>query len=283
MSPWLLGFFAFSAYPIVYSAYLAFTDWDLFTDPSWIGFENFSTMAADRLFWQSLKVTFTYTAISVPLGVALALALAMLLNQPIRGVNLFRTIFYIPSVVSGVAVALLWAWVFNPEFGVLNNGLALLGITGPKWLFDEAWVLPALVLMHLWSVGGSMVIYLAALQGVPTELYEAARVDGAGWWARIWHITLPNISPVILFTLITGFIATFQTFTQAYVMTNGGPNNATLFYGLYLYNNAFRYTKMGYASALAWLLLLLVLVLTLILFVTARFWVHYDGDFDGGF
>ncbi len=239
-------------------------------------------MVADPLFWQSLKVTTVYTLLAVPLGIVFALALAMLLNRPIRGVNLFRTVFYIPSVISGVAASMLWAWVFNPEFGVLNGALRIVGIEGPKWLFDQQWVIPALVIMSLWSVGGSMIIYLAALQGVPTELYEAAQVDGAGPWRRFRHVTLPQISPVIFFTLITGLINSFQTFTQAYVMTNGGPQNASLFFGLYLYNNAFRYLKMGYASALAWTLLLIILALTGVLFLTARYWVHLDSDSEAG-
>jgi len=281
VSPWLIGFAVFSVYPIVFSLFLSFTEWDMIGDKTWVGMDNYQTMVADPLFWQSLKVTSFYTLFAVPLGVTLALALAMLLNQKIRGVNLFRTIFYIPSVISGVAAAMLWAWIFNPEFGVLNAGLELIGYEGPKWLYDPDFVIPALVVMSLWSVGGSMIIYLAALQGVPSELYEAATVDGAGWWRRFWHVTLPQISPVLFFTLVTGMINSFQTFTQAYVMTNGGPQNASLFYGLYLYNNAFRYMKMGYASALAWALLLIVLTLTLVTFVSARYWVHQETDSGG--
>lgn len=280
--PWVLGFLIFSIYPIVFSAYLAFSDWDIIGEKTWVGVRNFETMTNDPLFWQSLRVTGLYTLFAVPFGIIAALGLAMLLNQKIWGVNVFRTIYYLPAVISGVAASLLWAWIFNPEYGILNNALALIGIEGPKWLFDETWVIPSIVIMSLWSVGGSMVLYLAALQGVPTERYEAAKVDGAGWWARFRHITLPSISPVIFFTFITGLINSFQTFTQAYIMTSGGPNNASLFYGLYLYNTAFRYMKMGYASALAWVLLLIILILTLILFLTARLWVHYEADTKGG-
>lgn len=265
----------------MFSLYLSFTEWDMIGDKTWVGMDNYQMMLVDPLFWQSLRVTGFYTLFAVPLGVLFALGLAMLLNQKIHGVNLFRTVFYIPSVISGVAAAMLWAWIFNPEFGVLNAGLEMIGLEGPKWLYDPDFVIPALVVMSLWSVGGSMIIYLAALQGVPSELYEAATMDGAGWWRRFWHVTLPQISPVLFFTLVTGMINSFQTFTQAYVMTNGGPQNASLFFGLYLYNNAFRYMKMGYASALAWTLLLIVLSLTLVTFLSARYWVHQETDSGG--
>ena len=182
-----------------------------------------------------------------------------------------------PSVISGVAVALLWRWIFSGQFGLANLFLGYLGVEGPKWLTTEEWALPSLVIMSLWAVGGGMVIYLAGLQGISSEFYEAAEVDGAGWWSRLWHITVPLMTPALFFQLVTGVIAALQIFTQPFVMTNGGPNDATLFYVLYLYRNAFQYFKMGYASALAWVLFFYILVLTLLIFRSARTWVHYEG------
>jgi multiple sugar transport system permease protein len=205
----------------------------------------------------------------------------MLLNTKIRGLTWFRTIYYLPAVLSGVAVSFLWIWVFSADWGVLNYLLSLVGIQGPNWLTSERWALPALILMSLWGVGAGMVIYLAGLQGVPTELYEAAEVDGATWLRKFWHITLPLISPVILFQLILGLIAALQTFTQGYVMTEGGPNNATLFFALYLWRNAFQYLKMGYASALAWAIFAYILVLTLFVLRSSNAWVFYSGEIKG--
>lgn len=276
-SPWFIGFIIFTAGPIIASLILSFTDWDLVNLPRWIGFGNYRTLLDDPLFWQGLKVTSIYSLFSIPLGIAGGLTIAVLLNQKIKGLSVFRSIYYLPAIVSGVAVSLLWSWIFNPDFGVLNYLLSLIGIKGPGWIYDEKWALPSLIIMSLWGVGGGMVIYLASLQGVPTELYEAAIIDGASSWRRFWSITIPMISPVLFFQLIMGIIGSFQIFTQAYIMTNGGPNNATLFYVLYLYRNAFQWFKMGYASALAWVLFLIILALTIIQFKLANYWVYYEG------
>jgi len=272
----MIGFLVFQVIPIGTSAYLSLTDSKLIGTPHWIGLRNYVQMGQDPLFWQSLKVTTLYAMVAVPLGLATSLLLAMLMNQKIRGVTIFRTVYYLPAVISGVAVALLWRWIFNPEFGILNVLLDYLGIKGPNWLLDANWALPSLMLMSLWGIGGGIIIYLAGLQGIPTELYEAVEIDGGSGWAKFWHITIPMISPVIFFNLVTGVIWTFQEFTRVYVMTGGGPSNSTLFFGLYLYRNAFRYFEMGYASALAWVLLLVILALTIILFKTARWWVYYE-------
>jgi multiple sugar transport system permease protein len=275
-----LGFLAFQVVPIIMSGYLSFTDSKLVGIPKFIGFQNYINMSLDPLFWQSLRVTSLYALVSIPIGLVFSLLLAMLMNQKIRGVTFFRTVYYLPAVISGVAVALLWRWIFNPEFGVLNMVLSFVGIQGPNWLQDSNWALPSLMLMSLWGIGGGIIIYLAALQGIPSELYEAVEIDGGDGWQKFVHITIPLISPVIFFNMVTGIIGTFQEFTRVYVMTNGGPSNSTLFYGLYLYRNAFKYFEMGYASALAWVLLLIIMVLTLILFRTARFWVYYDNRGD---
>ena len=205
----------------------------------------------------------------------------MLLNTNIRGLSTFRTIYYLPAILSGVAVALMWRWIFSSDFGLINAALGVLGIQGPAWLADRAWIIPSFVVMRLWSVGGGMVIYLAGLQSIPTDLYEAAEIDGANWWKRIRHITLPMLSPTIFLQLIIGIIFSMQIFTEAFIMTNGGPANASLFFILYLYRKAFQDFQMGYASALAWLLFVVILAFTLILFRTAKYWVYYEGETEG--
>ncbi len=272
------GFLIFQAGPIGVSAFLSLTNSELVGTPAWVGLRNYSAMLHDPLFWQSLKVTVTYAVVAVPLGLALSLLVALLMNQNVRGISVFRTVYYLPSVISGVAVAVLWRWILNPEFGILNLLLGYLRIDGPNWLLDRQWALPSLILMSLWGIGGSMMIYLAGLQGIPTHLYEAVEIDGGGMWDKFAHVTIPMISPVVFFNLVTGIIWTFQEFTRVYVMTQGGPSNATLFYGLYLYRNAFRYFQMGYASALAWVLLLIILAMTLMLFRTSQLWVYYEGS-----
>ena len=280
--PWILGFVIFLVGPMIASLYFSFTEYKVVKPPVWLGLANYTRMFADNLFYHSLRVTATYTVFSVPLGIVAGIALAVLLNQVVRLGGLFRTVFYLPSVISGVAVAIVFAWIFNYRFGILNYFLSLVGIEGPNWLGHPRWVLWAFVLMSLWGVGGNTVIFLAALQGVPVQLHEAAQIDGANAWRRFWRITLPMISPAILFVLIMGVIGTLQTFTQAYIMTGGGPANATLFYLLYLYKNAFNWFEMGYASALAWVLFAIILILTLILMRSSARWVYYESAGERG-
>lgn len=281
LSPWLLGFLIFTLYPIVSSFVYSLTDYNITNPPRFIGLKNYVNLAHDELFYQSIKVTLYYTFLSVPLQLVVSLGLAILLNQKIPGMGVFRTALYLPSMVSGVVMSLLWLWIFNSEFGLLNYLLSLVGIKGPLWLLDERWVIPALILMSLWLMGGGMVVFLAALQGVPASLNEAAVLDGAGRWQRFKNVTLPMISPIILFQLIIGIIDSFQTFTQAMVMTrNGGPHYATYFYVFNLYINAFRNYKIGYASALAWILLAAVMLLTWLIIRSSDRFVHYEGGRD---
>jgi multiple sugar transport system permease protein len=274
---WIVGFVLFTGGPILASAVLSFTKYDIVTPPRWIGLANYNQLFTnDPLFWQSLRVTFVYSILAIPLGLIASMVLALLMNQKVRGIALWRTLYYLPSVISGVPVALLWLWIFNPQFGIVNWVLSLFGIQGPGWLLDDTWVLPAFVIISLWAVGGGMVIYLAGLQGIPTHLYEAAEIDGATAWSRFWHVTLPMMSPVIFFNLIIGIINSFQTFTLPYVMTRGGPDNSSMFYGLNLFFNGFQYFKMGYASALAWGLFAVIFTLTLLQMKLQRMWVHYE-------
>jgi len=279
--PWIIGFILFYLGPILASFYFSLTDWDLLTPPKWTGLDNYVRIfTRDKLFLQSLKVTFTYTIAYVPLDLLLGMLIAMLLNRPMRGIGVFRTIFYLPSVLTGVAYVVMWMWVFNPQVGLINTLLSLVGIKGPRWLLDPHFALWALVMMSIFQVGRSMVIYLAGLQDVPRELQEAASIDGANSWQRFWKITLPMLTPSILFNLIFGLIMTFQSFTNVYVATNGGPLDSTLFYVLYLYKKAFDHLEMGYASALAWILFLIVLACTLLIFATSGKWVFYRGAED---
>lgn len=281
-APWLIGFLLWIAGPFGAAAYLSFTDYDILSSANYIGLDNFREMLfEDELFWISMRVTTVYAGVSIPLQIILGLFLAILLNTRIRGLAWFRTLYYLPAVLSGVAVSFLWIWVFSADWGVLNYALSLIGIKGPSWLTSEDWALSALILMSLWGVGAGLVIYLAGLQGVPTELYEAADIDGAGRWRQFRNITLPMISPVILFQLIMGIIGALQTFTQGYVMTQGGPNNATLFFLLYLWRNAFKFLNMGYASALAWAIFAYILILTLLVLRSSEAWVFYTGEIKG--
>lgn len=276
ITPWIIGFIVFSAGPAIASCVISFTQWSLLSSPSWTGATNYQRLVSDPLFWQALSNTIAFAAGSVGLGTVVALLLALLLNQDVKGQALFRTIFYLPSVVSGVAVAILWRYLYNPDYGLANSVLGLVGIKGPDWLGDPSWAMPAMIVMSLWAVGGSMVIYLAGLQGIPAHLYEAAALDGAGAVRKFWHVTVPMISPVIFFNLVVGVIGSFQAFVQMYVMTNGGPANATLVYLLYLYRSAFEDFDMGYASALAWVLFLILLAITLGQMALAKRWVYYE-------
>ncbi|MBS4201913.1 sugar ABC transporter permease [Bacillus sp. FJAT-49732] len=260
------------------SLYYSFTDYDIIQSPVWVGLQNFQTLFHDKLFWKSLYNTFYYTLVYCPLSVIVGVSLALLLNLKVRGMAIYRTIFYLPSIVPFVASSILWLWLLDPQFGIINSIIAIFGIQGPGWLVDPQWSKPALIMMGLWGVGAPMIIYLAALQDIPNEMYESADIDGAVGWQKILFITVPMLTPVILFNLIMGLIGSFQYFTQAYIMTKGGPNDSTLFYALYLYNNAFSYFHMGYASAMAWILFVIIMATTLLIFKSSARWVYYGGE-----
>ena len=279
IAPAVLGFILWVVGPMIYSAWLAMSDWDLLSPARFVGFDNFTRMFGDPLFWKSLWVTVVYTVFHVPLTLILAFLVAMLLNSKVRGIAIFRTLFYLPSIVPAVASAVLWVWIFNSEFGLLNMVLRLLGLKKVLWLQDPNVALGALVIMSLWNMGGVMIIFLAGLNGIPESLYEAAKIDGAGHLANFRFITIPLMTPVIFFNLILQIIGSFQVFTAGFLVTAGGPNYATNFYVLYLFNNAFTYFDMGYASALAWVLFFIVLALSLIVFRSSNRWVYYeDGE-----
>lgn len=278
ISPWLVGFFVFTLGPFVSSVYFSFTNYDLVHAPRWVGTANYATLLhKDPVFWSSLWVTVRYAAMAVPLGIVVGVSLALLLNVEIKGQALFRTIFYLPSIVPAVANAVVFSWLMNPEIGLINGLLRRVGIEGPAWLSDPHWALGSLVLMSIWGVGGSMVIYLAGLQDIPIHLYEAATLDGASSFQRLRWITLPLLTPVIFFNLVMGIIASFQYFTEAFIMTKGGPEGSTTFYALYLFQRAWQYLDMGYACAMAWIVFVIVMVLTALVFRSQRRWVHF-GD-----
>lgn len=282
LSPWIIGFLVFIAVPMFASLYLSFTSWDLFTPPRFIGFENYSELILDdRLFVKSIQVTLIYSVFSVPLQIAFGLGLAQLLNQKINALGMFRSIYYLPSVLSGVSIAIMFRWIFGTQYGLLNAGLGLLGIEPISWLGDPSIVMVSFIIMSIWGSGANMLIYLGALQNVPTELYEAAEVDGAGSFIKFFRITVPMITPVIFFTMINGIIAALQEFQTPFILTEGGPNNASLFMVLYLYRNAFQWFQMGYASAIAWLLFIFVLILSLLIVKSSSAWVHYEGSLRG--
>jgi multiple sugar transport system permease protein len=279
ISPWLLGFLLFVLWPMVASLVLSFTRWDLLSSVKFVGLRNYQKMlGGDPLVAQALKVTAVYTSVYVPIDLVGGLVLALLMNQKLRFVNVFRTIYYLPSVLPAVAFVVLWMWILHPDVGLINTVLAYVGIQGPRWLADPDWALPALLMMSLWGLGRSMVIYLASLKGIPRHLYEAAAIDGAGAWQSFWRITLPMLTPTIFFNLVLSVISTFQTFTSAFVATDGGPLDATLFYVLYIFRQAFQFFNMGYASALAWVLFLVILALTLLIVRSSGRWVYYAGE-----
>ncbi len=279
VSPWVIGFLALTAYPLIASIYYSFCDYDVLTEPAWIGTLNYRDMFTDKVFWISLKNTFVFAAVSLPLGLVLSLLIAVLLNQSVKGRSGFRTIFFVPSLVPVVATCMIWLWILNGEFGLLNYGLSFLGLKGPQWLSDPFWTKPSLILMATWGVGNTIVIYLAALQDVPRSLYESAEIDGASFRQKLWHITIPIISPVIYFNLIMGIIGSLQVFAQAFIMLGGGgPNRSALFYAVYLFQNAFKYRQMGYACAMAWVLFLIILGLTWLATVATRKHIYYGGE-----
>ncbi len=282
ISPWLVGFVIFTAGPIIVSAYLSLTDYQVLVAPRYVGFANYqrALTGADDVFWKAVYNTIYYSVIFVPMSIVGSLAAALLLNVRIRGQSIFRTLFFIPSITPAIAAVFLWLWILSPDFGPLNNLLYAVGIEGPGWLGDPNWSKPALILMSLWgAVGGTtMIIFLAGLQGVPSELYEAAKIDGGSEWQQFVNVTLPMLSPAVFFNLVVGLIGALRVFTAAYVATGGGPLYSTMFYMLYLWNNAFKYLYMGYASALAWMFVLLALVLVVIQIWMARRWVYYEGE-----
>jgi multiple sugar transport system permease protein len=276
-SPWLVGFFLFTGGPMVASFWLSFTRYDVTSEMRWIGLNNYIKLFQDSLISLSLYNTAYYSFLAIPLGIIVALFFALLLNQNLPGMRAMRTIYYLPSITSGVAVSLLWLWVLDPRFGLVNGFLEFIGISGPSWLQSPSWSKPALILMSVWSTGTVILIFLAGLQGVPSHLYDAAAVDGANSWHKFRFVTVPMLTPTIFFNLVMGIIGSFQIFTQVYVMTEGGPNNSTLFYMLYLYRQAFTYVSMGYASAMAWLLFLVILLLTVVVLRSSPMWVYYEG------
>jgi multiple sugar transport system permease protein len=275
-SPFILGLLLYWLGPMFYSLFLTTQDWDLIRPPHWAGLANFGQLLQDPLLSTSLWNTAYYTFLSVPLQLILAFALAMALNQGLRGQSVYRTIFYLPAITPAVASAVVWAQIFNPEFGVLNQILYLFGIPAVRWLFNPPLAKPAFIFMSLWTVGPQMVILLAGLQNIPQELLEVAEIDGAGPWARFRYITVPMVSPSIFFNLIIGIIGSFQVFTSAFIMTRGGPQNATLFMVLYIYQNGFSWFKMGYAATLSWLLFAIILLFTLIQLKLSGSWVYYE-------
>jgi len=277
IAPWLIGFLVFTLGGFAASLGLSFTRWNVVTSPRWVGIANYDALLhRDPLFWTSLGVTLRYAAVAVPLGVLGGVGLALLLNCNVRGIAVYRTVLFLPSIVPAVASSVVFVWLLNPQIGLMNVLLAKFGIVGPAWLSDTKWALRSLIGLALWGVGGSMVIYLAGLKDIPVQLYEAATLDGAGPWHRMRRITLPMLTPVIFFNVVMGTIGAFQTFTQAFIMTNGGPEDSTQFYALYLFNRAWRYGDMGYASAMAWILFVLVVGITAALFRTQKRWVHYE-------
>jgi multiple sugar transport system permease protein len=281
VAPWLIGLGAFTLYPFAASIYFGFTDASVLQPAVWVGLDNYREIASDSVFWKTLGNTLLYAALAIPAGLVVSLALALMMNSARRGQALYSVIFYLPHLVPAVASAILWMWIFNGEFGLLNNALrpvlALFGATPPAWLSSTTWALPALVIMAMWGVGQTAFIYLAKMQDVPHDLYEAADLDGASTWQKIIHITLPTISPIIFFNIIMGIISVFQVFTEPYLMTGGGPAQATYFLPQYIYDHAFRFMRMGYASAMSWILFLVILLLTMLAFRLARNRVHYSG------
>lgn len=278
ITPWLIGFALFIFYPFIWSIQLSFMDWKGIGEPRFIGFGNYVQMFTDdEPFMISIRNTLAYTLVHVPGTMILAFMVALLLNERVRFMPLFRTLFYLPSITSGVATVVLWIWILHPT-GLLNRALALVGIEGPNWFGSTTWALPGLILMSLWNIGSTMVIYLAGLQGVPQQLYDAAEIDGANAWQRVRFVTIPMMTPSIFLTLILGIIGSFQVFTAALVATEGGPGYATTFVLLHLYFNAFRYFRMGYASAIGWVLFLIIMAFTILQFWLASRWVYYEGE-----
>lgn len=276
ITPFILGFLFWFLIPAAVALYLTFHQWNLISPPRFVGFANIERLFTDPLLPQSLKATFLYTILSVPSGLLLSFFLATLINTKIRGIAVFRTIYYLPSIIPAVANAVLWAWMFNTEFGLINVVVRAFGGSKIAWLQEPAWALPAFVILSLWGVGGSMIIFLAGLQGIPDIFYEAAEIDGAGRWQKLWNITLPLMSPIIFYNLVIGFINSFQVFVIGYLVTNGGPQNSTLFLVLYIYRSAFQSQNMGYAATLSWVLFFILMFLSFLVFKYIGTRVYYE-------
>lgn len=285
ISPWIIGFLMFTLGPMVASLGLSFFETNLFSS-RFVGLKNYATLISldetKSLFWKSLYNTAYYAVLSIPLTIGAGFLIALLLNQNIRGQSAYRVLYYLPAVIPNVAASMIWLYLFQPEFGIVNWLLSLFHIEGIRWLLDPKTAKLVLVIMSVWGAGGNMLVFLAGLQGIPTELYEAATIDGAGRWRRFTHVTLPMISPTLFFVLVTSIISSFQVFSNAYVMTGGGPANSTLMYVLHLYLVAFRQYRMGYASALAWVFFVILLLFTLLVFKSSRAWVYYETEIGGG-
>ena len=277
ISPWLVGVLAFQVYPFFASLYYSFRSTTLLKPGKFVGLDNYRLLMHDELFWKSLVNTFYYLGCSILLGTLFSLGLAMLLNQQLRGTAIYRLLFYMPSIVPLAAVSVIWVWMLNPQYGVINYVLDRVGLPTVGWFSDPTWSMPGLILVSLWGLGNAMVIYLAGLQDIPVELYEAAALDGASAWQRMRGVTIPLLTPVILFNVVVGMIYGFQYFVEPYIITQGGPADSTLTYALYLYNTAFQYRKAGYASAMAWILFVMIMAVTLLLLRTSGRWVHYQG------
>ena len=278
--PWILGFFLFTLLPMVFSAILSLCEWDIVTGLStieFVGLENFTSMFKDPKFWQSLKVTFKFCLITIPCYQIASLFVAFLLAMDIKGMKIFRVVYFLPSIIPTIAATMIWTRIFAQD-GILNKSLSVIGIKGPAWLTDRNTALYALMIMGLWGVGYTIIIYLSGLQGVSEELKEAARVDGAKGWQIFFKITVPMISPTIFFNVVMAVIGSFQYFTQAYVMTEGGPMQSTLFYNLYLYQKAYKEYQMGYASAMAWVMFIIIMLFTMLVIKSSSFWVYYQND-----
>lgn len=277
--PWIVGFMIFTLGPLLFSLGISFFDWPIVGQPTFVGFGNYIRMfTKDKMFTHSLMVTFKFAFIFVPLYMGIALGLALLLNQKIKGQGIFKTVFYLPSVISGVALSMIWIWIFDFKYGVINYLLSLFGIAGPNWLGDPKWSLIAMVIASLWGQGTMVLIFLGALKEIPKDYYEASMIDGAGPLHRFFKITLPLITPALLFNLIMTIISAFQQLTLALLMTKGGPSNSTYFYAMYVYNNAFKHFEMGYASANAWIMFIIILTLSLLVLKSSSMWVYYESE-----
>ncbi|MGP4081598.1 carbohydrate ABC transporter permease [Pseudalkalibacillus sp. R45] len=280
-SPFLIGFLFLTVIPFIQSLYFSFTEYDIFSKPEWVGLDNYIAIFNDDSFYKALSNTFYMAFISVPISLVASLLIALLLNIKVKGIALYRTIYYLPTVVPGIAMSILWLWILSPDIGILNTILRALHLPDPAWLSDPEFTKPSLIIMGLFGTGGGALIYLAALQGVPKEFYEAATIDGANWWQKFRYIVLPALSPITLFLIIMGLIGAFQIFTESFILTGGalgGPDQSMLFYAVYLYHEAFINLNMGYASALAWILFVIVVIITIIIFKTSLRWVYYGGE-----